>query len=251
MDKKQKIQSKQYSTPYHYLDLFSEEYKYINSLVYLAKLKLVKKQLQPFSGQSILDLGCGDGRMCYELRNEKLDLLGIDLEKNAIAFAKAFSPNVNFKVEDIYRMNLKKKFDQVLLLDVLEHLNPKEIPKMLKVIHKNLSKKGKLIITVPTKNLVLQDKHYQHFDNKTIQKTLLPNFKVNKVVGYSRLGIKNIIFSILKWIGLSLYVFRYRIKLVYKYYSFLEKFYMNNLALGKSKDAYFMLVVAEKISQNE
>ncbi|MBT3407297.1 class I SAM-dependent methyltransferase [Candidatus Woesearchaeota archaeon] len=247
MDKKQKIQAKQYFIPYHYLDLFSEEYKYLNSLIYLAKLKLVKYQLKPFRGQSILDLGCGDGRMCYELKDENLDLLGIDLEENAILFARAFSPNVKFKIEDIYKMKLNKKFDAIILLDVLEHLYPKEIPKVLKIIKENLTEKGKLIITVPTKNLELHKKHYQHFDDNLMVKTLMPYFKVKKSLGYSRTGFKNMIFSFLKWIGLLFYVFRYKFKIIYKYYEFLENFCMNNLALGKADNSFFMLVVAEKV----
>lgn len=68
----------------------------LNNIPYLHRLEMVKQLLRPFSGQYVLDAGCGDGRLCYELRKENVQVMGVDMSERAISFAKAFNPDINF-----------------------------------------------------------------------------------------------------------------------------------------------------------
>ena len=62
LTKKQIVQEQEYSFPYHYADLKSEEDRYLNFIEYLNRLKFVRKSLGNIKSKKILDAGCGDGR---------------------------------------------------------------------------------------------------------------------------------------------------------------------------------------------
>src|SRR5438132_3885481 len=93
-------QEAQYSFPYHYSDLSEGAYKFAN-LSYLIRIATVKQMLSPYLGQLVLDAGCGDGRLCYELRNENIKVVGVDMSERAISFARAFNPEIEFFVQNL------------------------------------------------------------------------------------------------------------------------------------------------------
>ena len=91
---KQLAQEQDYSFPYHYLDIVSDEDR-LMSIEYLSYIKKVKSLLK--TGKKILDIGCGDGRFCYEVgQNDDINISGLDYSERAIRFSKAFSPNIDF-----------------------------------------------------------------------------------------------------------------------------------------------------------
>lgn len=125
------LQEEEYKFPYHYLDLYSDFYSRVRNRVNYSILKIVKEALQPFDGQSILDAGCGDGRSCYELRDENVNIVGVDCSQRAIAFAKAFNSSVEFHVADLADFRIDRKFDYITLVEVLEHISPEKIHKVI------------------------------------------------------------------------------------------------------------------------
>ncbi len=243
---KQRIQEGDYLFPYHYLDLQIDEYKYIHHLEYLSKLSLVKSYVSPFENQRILEIGCGDGRLCYELKKENLRISGIDISKRAILFAKAFNPKLVFFNQKIESFKPDRKFSCILLIDTLEHIPKKEIFSFLKKISKLLDRKGTFIITVPTTNLELSKKHYQHFDERKIKKTLNPYFSIEKILGYHKKGPKYSFFITLKRVGLILLPLKNRFSFVKKYFSHLKKYYDKHISRGSPDNCFGMLILCKK-----
>lgn len=239
-------QEGEYDFPYHYLDLKVDDYKYLRSIEYVSLLNRVKNLIKPFRGQKILDAGCGDGRFCYELRNENVDIYGIDFSERAINFAKAFNSRGKFFVKDLKNLDLPYKFDSVILIETLEHFIPSDADKILKNLSEVLKDNGKLIVTVPSKNLQLIKKHYQHFDEISLRKILEPFFKVNFIEGYSRKGFKRKLFVLLRRAGFLVFPLMTKINLIKKYYIFLRNYYIKNLDSGKPSDCYGLIAICEK-----
>ena len=208
-------------------------------------MEQVKNLLKPYNSQLILDAGCGDGRFCHELSKENIRIVGVDFSKNAIGFAKSFNPDVEFFVQDLEDLNLKYKFDYVLLIETLEHFIPEKIPIILQNISNVLKKEGKLIVAVPSKNLPLCKKHYQHFTKESLAKTLESSFKVVDISGYSKTGYKRKIFLGLRYLGYFLYPLN-EINFIKKFFIFLNNYYKKNLAAGPPDDCLGLIAVCEK-----
>jgi len=104
------------------------------------------------NGEKVLDLGCGNGRLLDELK-EEVNYLGIDNSKNLIDIAKENYKKKNtakFKVSDIVDLEgLENKYDYIFLVAVLQHIPSKDLRiKVLKKIKKSLNKDGKLFVSV-------------------------------------------------------------------------------------------------------
>ena len=246
-NKKQKVQEDEYIFPYHYLDIKCDD-EYLYGIEYLDYMRVVRNKIPNKSGTKVLDAGCGDGRFCYELRKakENVSVYGVDYSQRAIDFAKAFNPNTKFFVSDLTKLNLGEKFDYIVLIETLEHIIPKDIPKILDNISNHLKPNGKFIITVPSKNLKIHDKHYQHFDKESLTKTLSPHFKVEKIEGYSKLGLKRTYFKLSRQIAFVLYPFTKKIKALRKIYVELDKFYQKHLSIGDSDKCRGVLAICSK-----
>tara|TARA_Y100001970_G_C14206671_1_gene844475 strand:- start:1507 stop:2214 length:708 start_codon:yes stop_codon:yes gene_type:complete len=97
----------------------------------------------------ILDLGCGGGLTCEPLSRLGAKVTGLDFVKENIEIAKlhALQSNLNIKYvhKDLDLIDLKKKYNVILILEVLEHLDNWE--NLIKKIRKNLKKDGLLIIS--------------------------------------------------------------------------------------------------------
>lgn len=96
---------------------------------------------------SVLDLGCGDGRLCDSI-DTTIDYMGVDYSKNRIKKAKSVYKDRDFKVSCIHEFcdNQNSKYDLAVITEVLEHIeNPYSIIKQLQAFNKNI----KIIATVP------------------------------------------------------------------------------------------------------
>ncbi|MDC2992186.1 bifunctional 2-polyprenyl-6-hydroxyphenol methylase/3-demethylubiquinol 3-O-methyltransferase UbiG [Pelagibacteraceae bacterium] len=117
-------------------------------------LEQIKKR--KLNGLDILDVGCGGGLVCEPLARLGANLTGIDFVKNNISIAAKHAKKNNLKInyicKDIEKLNIKKKYDVILLLEVLEHLN--DWRQSLQNIISNLNKEGILIISTINRNLI-------------------------------------------------------------------------------------------------
>jgi len=105
--------------------------------------------LKTIKDLEILDLGCGGGLTCEPLARLGGNVTGIDFVKKNIEIAKkhSFTSNLNIKYihNDLESIKLVKKYDLILILEVLEHLDEWET--LLKKISYNLKPNGKVIIS--------------------------------------------------------------------------------------------------------
>ena len=104
----------------------------------------------------ILDLGCGGGLVCESLAKLGCNVTGIDFVENNIKAAKLHASQNNLKInyytQDIDGLSLKKKYDLIILFEVLEHIDNWD--KTLLKIKKFLKKGGLIILSTINRNIV-------------------------------------------------------------------------------------------------
>lgn len=197
----QEIQEKQYSIPYHYLPWERDGVWRVGRFIewgfeYLAVLNtvldLVGKSLPKGQGR-LLDFGCGDGRLISELlmRYPRLTVAGVDISEKALAFARAVTwgnPQVYFFSDLHAAVENLGQFDVIVAMEVLEHIPPEDLPSVITALDKALVKNGHLIVSVPTTNIPLNRKHYQHFTMDTIKQILGNTFILSEVYYIHRVG---------------------------------------------------------------
>lgn len=118
-----------------------------NVVALLMKLKLINKKT------SILDIGCGVGRVEYAVGKYVKSCVGIDIAPSMIKLAKTYvkAPNVEFLVTDGVGLRAVKnqKFDLVFCIIVFQHLPRKIFLNYLKEITTILKKSGKVFFQIP------------------------------------------------------------------------------------------------------
>lgn len=65
--------------------------------------------------RSVLDAGCGTGRIAIELHRRGLDVVGVDLDHDMIAAAKRKAPELPWHVGDLSAVTFEQAFDLVLM----------------------------------------------------------------------------------------------------------------------------------------
>lgn len=75
--------------------------------------------------RSVLDAGCGTGRVAIELARRGLDVAGVDLDPAMIEAARAKAPRLCWEVADLVTVDLGRRFDAVVLAgNVMIFLTP-------------------------------------------------------------------------------------------------------------------------------
>ena len=101
-------------------------------------------------GESVLDIGCGNGFLDYNIVNQvhNVKIIGIDLNEKNIEFAYEHykHPDLSFIKGNALEELPNKTFDVIILSNVLEHIE-KRIEFLRKILHS--IKPKRLIIRVP------------------------------------------------------------------------------------------------------
>jgi len=104
--------------------------------------------------KNIMDAGCGQGVFTFELAKKFPDIkiTGIDIDKNALEINKDIAQineltNCNFEYQDITKMEVKDRFDLIITVDNLEHIE--DDVDALKRFYRALVPGGEIIIHVP------------------------------------------------------------------------------------------------------
>lgn len=152
------------------------------------------------SGDKVLDIGCGNGRLS-KIFDSSVEYLGIDNSEQLIKIAQQINqdrPNINFEVGDVLGLNLPdKSFDLVFCIAVLHHLPSRDVRlQALANIRRVLKSEGTAIIF--TWNLFSRQwfKLYWPY---------ILNYKI-KLVDYKTFSLKD---AFIPWKGIGDYRLRY------------------------------------------
>ena len=183
-DQVQQMQEIEYAFPYHHL---LERYPYVTickswggALKYLFTQDLLFEHLDKIQFSSIVDIGCGDGKVTKEIarRYSEKRVCGIDYSEQAISLARLLVSQANFYSHDILRQSFQSKFDVGCSIEVIEHIPTDLLPKFVDAMADMLNTDGYLILSTPHRNLPLTDKHYQHFSHNSIIELVSSRFEI-------------------------------------------------------------------------
>jgi SAM-dependent methyltransferase len=71
--------------------------------------------VQRFAPASVLDAGCGTGRVGRELARRGLDVVGIDIDAGMLATAQRKAPGVDWRLADLASGDLGRTFDAIVM----------------------------------------------------------------------------------------------------------------------------------------
>ena len=115
----------------------------------------IKNRTQPLKNISILDIGCGGGLLSEPMCTMGADVTGIDASKKNINIAKIHSKKNKLKINYICsspeKSKIKKKFDVVLNMEIVEHVN--DINFFIKKSSELLKKNGLMFVATLNKTL--------------------------------------------------------------------------------------------------
>lgn len=102
------------------------------------------------AGASILDVGCGNGRLLEAFRGRPVKYLGVDNSPEILKIARRNYPERKFILGDLLDLEatVKDKFDYIFCLAVLPHIPSQKLRiKALEELRGRLSPHGRLIIS--------------------------------------------------------------------------------------------------------
>lgn len=102
-----------------------------------------------FYGDSVLEMGCGDGEITQFLVNHFSDINVVDGSEIMLSKCKSRLADINIKYDLSYFEEFKpeRKFDTILMTHILEHVE--EPVQLLKKAAKWLSDRGRILLAVP------------------------------------------------------------------------------------------------------
>jgi len=99
---------------------------------------------------NILDIACGSGRLLHFLKTRGYTCItGIDISPEQVSLAKQVTENVIQGNIIEFLKTTKKKYDLIIGLDIIEHLQKDEILCLLGSINTVLKKNGRLVLQSP------------------------------------------------------------------------------------------------------
>lgn len=135
-------------------------------LEYLCYTEHIKEKVMQIDPQSLIDIGCGDGRLTGVLSESIPRTLGVDVSEKAISLARAFWPKADFRSAPA--SSIQEKFEIALAVEVLEHIPDSEVTSFIIDARNVIANGGRLLISVPSTNLRLNAKHYRHYTSQSL-----------------------------------------------------------------------------------
>ena len=190
------VQAAKYGFPYHHLPHAAKGVWYVGRHLhwgfrYLSLLRSVVSKVEELDPKSILDFGCGDGRLLSELvpRFPVSELWGVDVDGRALRFAGAFHDEAKVLFARSLKELRGKRFDVIVASEVMEHISPEECPPVVAALGELVSPSGAVIVTVPTHNRHLSKKHFRHFDATELAALFGSHFKLVSSRYICRVGL--------------------------------------------------------------
>lgn len=149
---------------------------------------LAKLMLKGLNGKSVLDVGCGSGYYMNYFSKNGFDVKGLEPNPDMVneckrLFGKCFV--VNDIAENVPKHFKKSSFDNMVMIDVLEHIE--NDVHVLKQCHNILKGKGRLVIVVPAYQWLWGKRdvrygHYRRYGEKQLKKLVVSSgFRILKL----------------------------------------------------------------------
>ena len=148
-------------------------------------------EVEKLCPESVLDFGCGDGRLLSELavRAPTSELWGVEIVERALHFASGFNDEAKVRFARSLEELRGKRFDVIVASEVLEHIPPDECAQIVSGLGELVSPSGALVVTVPTHNIRVSRKHFRHFDENELAALLGPHFELDSSRYIQRVGL--------------------------------------------------------------
>lgn len=99
-----------------------------------------------YAPRSVLDAGCGTGRVAIELARRGVEVVGVDLDAGFVAAARAKAPDLEWHHDDLATVALGRTFDLVVLAgNVMIFLAPGSEGAVLANLAAHLGPGGRLV----------------------------------------------------------------------------------------------------------
>ena len=184
MKEKFRLQDREYEFPYHYLTELEEGsvprvHRCLDwGLEYLTYTSQVINYVSAESPSSLLDAGCGEGRVSGVLAKGIDRVLGVDMSEQAISLAKALNQEASFVQGDV--SSIEERFQAISLVEVLEHIPEEAMAGFIDSLRERIEEGGALVISVPSVNKPLLPKHYRHYTLPLLEETLRGSFVIER-----------------------------------------------------------------------
>lgn len=166
-------QAAEYVFPYHHLPHVAPGERprlgrsMRGAMEYLAYLGEVVDIVEGLAPSSLLDVGCGDGRLLADLVGRVERLVGVDLDARAVGYAAAFAPEADFRVQRVEEV--EGTFDLVTCIETLEHIPDDAVADFFAATAGRVVPGGHLVVTVPSTSRPVLDKHFRHYDVPSLE----------------------------------------------------------------------------------
>ena len=102
--------------------------------------------VERFAPTSVLDAGCGTGRVGRELARRGLDVVGVDLDEAMLKTAREKAPDVDWRLADLATVDLERSFDAIVMAgNVMIFLTPGSEAAVVANVARHLEPGGVLI----------------------------------------------------------------------------------------------------------
>lgn len=121
--------------------------------------------VQSLGRGSVLDAGCGTGRVAIELARRGLEVEGVDLDEAMLGAARRKAPDITWHLADLATLDLGRRFEVVVLAgNVMIFLTPGTEAAVVSALARHLVEDGLLVAGFKlngTLDLATYDSHCQ------------------------------------------------------------------------------------------
>lgn len=149
----------------------------MTSALHRSRINAVAAQLDDAGARSVLDLGCGEGDLLLALLAvPTIDrLVGVDISPDAIAAARRRLAEMSPKIQvDVFETSIaafqpSTSFDAAVLLEVIEHLEPRHLAGLERAVMKEMAP-ATVMVTTPNRDynhlLGVPSHRFRHPDHR-------------------------------------------------------------------------------------
>lgn len=121
--------------------------------IFWKRVRLAYDYANTSPGRRVLDFGCGSGVLSYALAHAGHHVTAIDLDFRPLRLVQnriPFPTSIRFLEGDVVTQDIPERFDLIVALDVLEHIEP--LQPYLERFAQLLTPTGVIFVSGPTEN---------------------------------------------------------------------------------------------------